>query len=123
MNIINVGGVHDNGNPRLQIGLGKNNGFIIEYNSNIGMITITDATSGQSIPILAPSASPFTFRGQYNTFTDLQNAVTAGTVVPSNGDVYSIKTAGGTDANGTTIQALDVVAYGTGEWYIIGNNI
>ena len=39
MNIMNLGGVHDNGEPRLQIGMSKNNGFVIQYDSSLGMIT------------------------------------------------------------------------------------
>ena len=31
-----------------------------------------------------------------------------------------IISAGGTDANGTTITALCTVAYGNGKWYVIG---
>ena len=119
MNIMNIGGVHDNGNPKLQIGMGKNNGFIIEYNTDLQMITITDSTSGEVLPILAPTASPYTFRGQYATFTALQNAVTSGEITPSAGDVYSIISSGGRDANGTTITALCNVAYGNNNWYII----
>ena len=122
MNIMNIGGVHDNGEPRLQIGMSKNKGFVIEYDTTLNMITLKDATSGATLPILAPSASPFTFCGQYSTYTDLTNAVTAGTITPSKGDVYSIKTTGGTDGNGTSISALDIVAYGNdNKWYIIGN--
>lgn len=122
MNIMNIGGVHDNGEPRLQIGMSKNKGFVIEYDTTLNMIALKDATSGATLPILAPSASPFTFCGQYSTYTDLTNAVTAGTITPSKGDVYSIKTAGGTDGNGTSISALDIVAYGNdNKWYIIGN--
>lgn len=122
MNIMNIGGVHDNGEPRLQIGMSKNKGFVIEYDTTLNMITLKDATSGATLPILAPSASPFTFCGQYSTYTDLTNAVTAGTITPANGDAYSIKSAGGTDGNGTTISALDIVAYGNdNKWYIIGN--
>lgn len=119
MNIMNVGGVHDNGSPRLQIGMGKNNGFIIEYNTSLKMITITDSTTGAVLPILAPTASPYTFRGQYTSYTALTNAVTSGAVTPTAGDVYSIINAGGTDANGTAITALCNVAYGNGKWYVI----
>ena len=119
MNIMNLGGVHDNGEPKLQIGMSKNKGFVIQYDSSLGMITLTDATTGAVLPILAPSASPFKFYGQYNTFTELTNAVTAGTITPANGDAYSIKSAGGTDGKGTTIQALDIVAYGNGKWYVV----
>nr|DAJ90355.1 MAG TPA: hypothetical protein [Caudoviricetes sp.] len=119
MNIENIGGVHDNGSPRLQIGMGKNNGFIIEYNTELKMITITDSTTGAVLPVLAPTASPFTFRGQYTSYTDLTNAVSAKTIVPAAGDTYSIINAGGTDANGTAITALCNVAYGNGKWYVI----
>ena len=119
MNIMNLGGVHDNGEPRLQIGMSKNNGFVIQYDSNLGAITLTDASTGVVLPVLAPSASPFKFCGQYNTFTELTNAVTAGTITPANGDAYSIKSDGGTDGNGTTIKALDIVAYGNGKWYVV----
>ena len=119
MNTMNLGGVHNNGEPKLQIGLSKNNGFVIQYDSSLGMITLTDATTGAVLPILAPAASPFKFYGQYNTFTELTNAVTAGTITPANGDAYSIKRAGGIDGNGTTIQALDIVAYGSGKWYVV----
>ena len=119
MNIMHRCVVHDNGEPKLKIGMSKNNGFVIQYDSSIGMITLTDATTGAVLPILAPSASPFKFYGQYNTFTELINAVTAGTITPANGDAYSIKSAGGTDGNGTTIQALDIVAYGNGKWYVV----
>ena len=87
MNIKNIGGVHDNGSPRLQIGMGKNNGFIIEYNTDLKMITITDSTSGAVLPILAPTASPYTFRGQYASYTALTNAVTSGAITPAAGDV------------------------------------
>lgn len=119
MNIMNLGGVHDNGEPKLQIGMSKNNGFVIQYDSSLGLITITDATTGAVLPILAPSASPFKFCGQYNTFNELTNAVTVGTITPVNGDAYSIKSAGGTDGNGTTIQALDIVAYANSKWYVV----
>lgn len=119
MNIMNVGGVHNNGEPSLQIGMEKNNGFIISYNSALGAVTIVDSTTGKSLPVIAPETSPFTFRGQYNTYTALTSAVSAGTITPAAGDTYSIKTAGGTDANGTTITALCNVAYGGGKWYII----
>ena len=119
MNIMNIGGVHDNGEPRLQIGMSKNNGFVIEYDTTLNMITLKDATSGATLPILAPSASPFTFCGQYSTYTDLTNAVTTGTITPANGDTYSIKSVGGTDGNGTALQALDIVAYGNGKWYVV----
>ena len=56
MNIMNLGGVHDNGEPKLQIGMSKNNGFVIQYDSSLGMITLTDATTGAVLPVLAPSA-------------------------------------------------------------------
>lgn len=122
MNIMNIGAVHDNGEPRLQIGMKKKNAFVIEYDASIGVVVLKDVVSGAILPILAPSASPFNFCGQYNTFTDLTNAVTTGTITPANGDTYSIKSAGGTDGNGTAIQALDIVAYGNdNKWYIIGN--
>ena len=120
MNIKNIGGVHDNGSPRLQIGMGNNNGSIIEYNTDLQMITITDSTSGAVLPLLAPTASPYTFRGQYASYTALTNAVTSGAITPAAGDAYSIISAGGTDANGTTITALCTVAYGNGKWYVIG---
>lgn len=120
MNIMNIGGVHDEGNPRLQIGLAKNNGFVIEYNSDIGVVTIKDATTSAVLPILAPSSNPFTFRGQYNTFTELTNAVTVGEISPALGDCYSIVSAGGTDALGTEISALSLVAWGdSSKWYKI----
>ena len=60
MNIINAGGVHNNGSPALQIGLAKNNGFIIAYDASLSMVTIKNASTGAVLPILAPSASPFT---------------------------------------------------------------
>ena len=119
MNIMNIGAVHDNGEPRLQIGMKKKNAFVIEYDASIGVVVLKDVVSGAILPILAPSASPFKFYGQYNTFTELTNAVTAGTITPENGDAYSIKSAGGTDGNGTTIKALDIVAYGNGKWYVV----
>ena len=121
MNIMNLGGVHDNGEPKLQIGLRKNDGFVIEYNPKLQLITFTDAATGATLPVLAPAASPFKFCGQFINFTTLENAVTAGTVVPSNGDVYSIKNNGGLDGNDNTISAMDLVAYGDGKWFIIGN--
>ena len=121
MNIINAGGVHNNGSPTLQIGLAKNNGFVIAYDASLSMVTVKNASTGAVLPILAPSASPFTFRGQYNTLTALTNDVTAKTITPAAGDVYSIKTAGGTDGNGTSVKALDLVAYGNSKWYVIGN--
>lgn len=121
MTTMNLGGIHDNGEPRLRIGLRKNNGFIIEYNPSLQMITFTDSSTGATLPVLAPAASPFKFCGQFINFTTLENAVTAGTVVPSNGDVYSIKNNGGLDGNDNTISAMDLVAYGNGKWFIIGN--
>ena len=121
MTTMNLGGIHDNGEPRLHIGLRKNNGFIIEYNPSLQMITFTDSSTGATLPVLAPAASPFKFCGQFINFTTLENAVTAGTVVPSNGDVYSIKNNGGLDGNDNTISAMDLVAYGNGKWFIIGN--
>lgn len=119
MNIMNVGGVHDNGAPRIQIGLEKNHGFIIEYNSDLSMVTIKDATTDAVLPILAPSTTPLTFRGQYSTFTGLTNAVTAGEITPANGDCYSIVNAGGTDGLGNEITAMCMVAYGTNKWFKI----
>lgn len=119
MNIMNVGGLHDNGNPRLQIGMSKNNGFVIEYNTELGMVTITDSTTGAVLPVLAPTNSPYSFKGQYASYTALQTAVTNGTITPANGDSYNIISAGGTDGNGTAITALCTVAYGSGKWFVI----
>lgn len=119
MNIMNVGGVHDNGKPRLQIGMGKNNGFVIEYNTELGMVVVSNATSGAILPILGPNQSPYRFKGQYTSYSTLQSAVTNGTITPSDGDSYSIISAGGTDGNGTAITALCTVAYGSGKWFVI----
>lgn len=119
MNIMNIGGVHDNGEPRLQIGMGKNNGFVIEYNTELGMVVVSDATSGAILPILAPTQSPYRFKGQYASFSSLQTAVTGGVIIPTDGDSYSIINAGGTDDNGTAITALCTVAYGNGKWFVI----
>lgn len=118
MNIMNVGGVHDNGVAQLQVGMNKANGFVIKYDSSLGMITITNASTGAILPIVGPSSSPFNFCGQYATYTALQNAVTAGTITPANGDTYSIISAGGTDANGTAITALCNVTYGNSKWFV-----
>lgn len=119
MNIMNVGGVHNNGKPSLQIGMDKNNGFKLYYNSALKAVMIVDAATGKSVPIIAPEASPFTFRGQYSTYSALTSAVSANTITPVAGDTYSIINAGGTDANGTAITALCNVAYGSGKWYVI----
>ena len=121
MNMMNIGGVHNNGEPMLQIGLSKNDGFVIRYNPDLQTVLFEDATTGETLPVLAPAATPFKFCGQFINFTTLLNAVTAGTIVPSNGDVYSIKNSGGLDGNDTTVSAMDMVAYGNGKWFIIGN--
>lgn len=119
MNVMNVGGVHDNGEPRLQIGMGKNNGFVIEYNTDLGMVIVSDATSGAILPILGPNQSPYVFKGQYVSYSALQTAVANGTLAPENGDCYNIINAGGTDSNGTPITNLCTVAYGNGNWFIV----
>lgn len=119
MNIMNIGGVHDNGEPRLQIGMGKNNGFVVEYNTELGMVVVSDATTGAILPILGPNQSPYAFKGQYASYSGLQTAVTNGTITPANGDSYSIISAGGTDGNGTAITALCTVAYGGGKWFVV----
>lgn len=122
MNIQNIGGVHNNGMPNLQIGLEKNHGFNISYNSDIDMIMFTDANSGKVLPVLAPSSSsPFNFCGQYKTYNALQNDITSGIINPSNGDTYHILFAGGNDANGNPIKVNTLIAYANGKWFIIPN--
>ena len=51
MTTMNLGCIHDNGEPRLHIGLRKNNGFIIEYNPSLQMITFTDSSTGIKVDI------------------------------------------------------------------------
>lgn len=121
MNIQNLGGVHDNGAPKLQIGLKRYHGFNIEYNTDVGMIMFTDANSGKILPLMAPTSSLFNFCGQYNTYSDLQNDVTAGIITPNNGDTYHILFGGGNDGNNNPIKPNAMVAYGNGQWFIIPN--
>ena len=40
MNIMNIGAVHDNGEPRLQIGMKKKNAFVIEYDASIDVVVL-----------------------------------------------------------------------------------
>ena len=49
------------------------------------------------------------YKGSYNSFTELQAAVTDGSITPNVGDVYNIKTAGGTDKHGIEIKSGDNV--------------
>ena len=58
-------------------------------------------------------ASAIIFKGSVENFSSLP--ATGNSI----GDAYNIKTAGGTDANGTSIQAGDVVAYTENGWVIM----
>ena len=49
------------------------------------------------------------YKGSYNSFTELQAAVTNGSITPNVGDVYNIKTAGGNDEHGIEIKSGDNV--------------
>lgn len=51
------------------------------------------------------------YKGSYDSFSELTTAVADGTITPIVGDVYNIKTAGGTDAQGVAIKAGDNVIY------------
>lgn len=59
--------------------------------------------------------SALKYKGSYNSFSELESAVTSNLVHPMIGDVYNIRTAGGVDVDGTEIKAGDNVIYnGTG---------
>ncbi|MBQ9488257.1 MAG: hypothetical protein IJU91_10760 [Selenomonadaceae bacterium] len=58
-------------------------------------------------------ASALVFKGSVENFSNLP--ATGNSI----GDAYNIKTAGGTDANGTTISAGDVVAYTETGWVVM----
>lgn len=119
---LNLSGVHSNGEAKLKIGLRKS-AFIISRINNV--IEIKDAATQQILwnsNMSGSGSGVFNFKGSYDTFSNLQNAVNIGTIIPVNGDTYIIKTEGGYDANHVTIKANDLVAFSDNRWYIIPNN-
>lgn len=77
---------------------------------------ITDAYTKTQIDSKMTSA--LKYKGSYDTFAKLKDAVTN----PENGDVYNIKQAGGTGIFGTAIKAGDNVAYNAEAkgWDVLG---
>ena len=63
------------------------------------------------------------YKGTYETFAALVAAVADGTVVPAQGDVWNITTAGGTDAAGVEIHAGDNVIYNGTGWDVSSGTI
>ena len=60
--------------------------------------------------------SALKYRGSYNSFAELESAVTSNLIHPMIGDVYNIRTAGGVDVDGTEIKAGDNVIYNGSGW-------
>lgn len=60
--------------------------------------------------------SALKYRGSYNSFSELESAVTSNLIHPMIGDVYNIRTAGGVDVDGTGIKAGDNVIYNGSGW-------
>lgn len=120
MYVMNVDAIHSNGEPKIQIGMTKNKGFIVEYDKTMEYVKFVDAATGSTLPVLAPASKLFTFAGVYETFNNLTSAVTTGSITPAAGDAYLIRSAGGTDGSGTNIFANDIVAYGKdSKWYVV----
>lgn len=117
-NIINVKGVHHNGKPKLQIGLGSD-AFTIEYNKDLNAIVFSSTdevlhTLNLNTEITNTN-SVFKFSGVYNTYTELVNDTPSLSL--DDGYAYTIISAGGTDAAGQNITEYCVVAYYNGNWY------
>lgn len=78
--------------------------------------TVTDKSVALDLSAYAKAsdvASALVFKGSVESFSSLPASGN------SIGDAYNIKTAGGTDANGTTISAGDVVAYTATGWVVM----
>ena len=63
------------------------------------------------------------YKGSYDSFQALLDAVTAGTIVPEAGWAYNIATAGGTDAHGVAIDAGDNVIYNGTGWDVSSGTV
>lgn len=61
-------------------------------------------------------SASMTYQGSVDAFTDLP-------AKPNKGDVYNIKTAGGTGADGTAVKAGDNVAWNGTGWDVLGGAI
>lgn len=115
---LNVSGIHSNGEAKIKIGL-RNKSFIISRTDD-DVIEIRDAKSNLLIwnSNMGNSGSGiFNFKGTYDTFANLQNAVSTGTIIPNNGDTYIIKNEGGVDADHVAIKANDLVSFSDNKWY------
>lgn len=75
---------------------------------------ISDAYTKTQIDSMLAAA--LTYKGQVDKFTDLP-------AKPNKGDVYNVKTAGGTGADGTTVKAGDNVVYNGTGWDVLGGDV
>lgn len=65
----------------------------------------------------------FHYKGTQETYSDLTDSVNKGEYKPVIGDVWNIKTAGGSDSDGVRIEAGDNVVYNGEGWDVLSNAI